>query len=121
MKQECAVLHGDIAQAQRETTFQAFREGKFRCLVATDVAARGLDIPEIDLVIMCHPTKDPDTYVHRSGRTGRAGRSGVAVTFYTPRELPLLRSIERRIRTTMTHVSAPQVGWREVVGLGRSV
>ena len=50
---------------------QAFREGKFKCLVATDVAARGLDIPEIDLVIMCHPTKDPDTYVHRAGRTGR--------------------------------------------------
>jgi ATP-dependent RNA helicase DDX21 len=108
IKVECAVLHGDIAQAQRETTFQAFRDGKFRCLVATDVAARGLDIPEIDLVIMCHPTKDPDTYVHRAGRTGRAGRSGVAVTFFTPRELPGLRLIERRIKTQMTQVSAPQ-------------
>eukprot|EP00277_Geminigera_cryophila_P025161 CAMPEP_0179480916 /NCGR_PEP_ID=MMETSP0799-20121207/58765_1 /TAXON_ID=46947 /ORGANISM="Geminigera cryophila, Strain CCMP2564" /LENGTH=482 /DNA_ID=CAMNT_0021293243 /DNA_START=292 /DNA_END=1738 /DNA_ORIENTATION=- len=110
IKQECAVLHGDIAQAQRETTFQAFREGKFKCLVATDVAARGLDIPEIDLVIMCHPTKDPDTYVHRAGRTGRAGRSGVAVTFFTPRELSLLRLIERRIKIPMTQVSAPQPG-----------
>ena len=108
IKVECAVLHGDIAQAQRETTFQAFRDGKFRCLVATDVAARGLDIPEIDLVIMCHPTKDPDTYVHRAGRTGRAGRSGVAVTFFTPRELSGLRLIERRIKTPMTQVSAPQ-------------
>ncbi|KAJ1477624.1 P-loop containing nucleoside triphosphate hydrolase protein, partial [Baffinella frigidus] len=65
IKQDCAVLHGDIAQAQRETTFQAFREGKFKgkfkVLVATDVASRGLDIPEIDLVVMCHPTKDVDT------------------------------------------------------------
>jgi ATP-dependent RNA helicase DDX21 len=81
---------------------------RMRSTVATDVAARGLDIPEIDLVIMCHPTKDPDTYVHRSGRTGRAGRSGVAVTFFTPRELPGLRLIERRIKTQMTQVSAPQ-------------
>lgn len=102
------MLHGDIAQAQRETTFQAFRDGKFRCLVATDVCARGLDIPEIDLVLMCHPTKDGDTYVHRSGRTGRAGRSGTAVTFYTPRELGLLRGIERRIGAKMKVISAPQ-------------
>jgi hypothetical protein len=102
------VLHGDIAQAQRETTFQAFRDGKFKVLVATDVASRGLDIPEIDLVVMCHPTKDVDTYVHRSGRTGRAGRSGVAVTFYTPRELGLLRNIERRIKQKMKQISAPQ-------------
>ncbi|EKX55400.1 hypothetical protein GUITHDRAFT_57670, partial [Guillardia theta CCMP2712] len=108
IKQDCAVLHGDIAQAQRETTFQAFRDGKFRCLVATDVAARGLDIPEVDLVIMCHPTKDADTYVHRSGRTGRAGRSGVAVTFFTPREMHQLRAIEWRIKTKMRQISAPQ-------------
>lgn len=108
IKQDCAVLHGDIAQAQRETTFQAFRDGKFKCLVATDVAARGLDIPEVDLVVMCHPTKDPDTYVHRAGRTGRAGRSGTAVTLFTPRELPLLRQIERRIKQTLKQLSCPQ-------------
>lgn len=98
------MLHGDIAQAQRETTFQAFREGKFRCLVATDVCARGLDIPEIDLVLMCHPTKDADTYVHRSGRTGRAGRSGTAVTFYTPRSATLLCSITTCYGTDLNHM-----------------
>lgn len=57
------VLHGDISQKQRELTLQGFRDGKFRCLVATDVAARGLDIPEIDLVVQCEPPRDIDSLV----------------------------------------------------------
>jgi superfamily II DNA/RNA helicase len=61
-------LHGDIAQTQREVTLQGFREGRFTCLVATDVAARGLDIPDVDLVIQTQPPKDKETYIHRSGR-----------------------------------------------------
>jgi ATP-dependent RNA helicase DDX21 len=64
----CQVLHGDIAQTQREVTLQGFREGRFTCLVATDVAARGLDIPDVDLVIQTQPPKDKETYIHRSGR-----------------------------------------------------
>ncbi|KAG0188945.1 hypothetical protein DFQ28_004125 [Apophysomyces sp. BC1034] len=74
IKQDAAVLHGDIAQQSREATMKAFREGKYRCIVCTDVLARGLDIPQVDLVINCQPPKDTESYVHRSGRTGRAGR-----------------------------------------------
>lgn len=64
------MLHGDIAQGQRETTLQGFRDGTFKTLIATDVAARGLDIPEVEVVVQCEPPQDVDTYVHRSGRTG---------------------------------------------------
>ena len=60
-----------------------FREGKFRVLVATDVASRGLDIPNVDVVIQVEPPQEVETYIHRSGRTARAGKDGVAITFYT--------------------------------------
>ena len=75
------VLHGDIQQKQREITLEGFRNGKFNCLIATDVASRGLDIPEIDLVIQTEPPKDIDSYIHRAGRTGRAGRKGISIIF----------------------------------------
>lgn len=65
-------------------------------LISTDVAARGLDIPEIDLVIQCNPPKDVDSYIHRSGRTGRAGRSGTCICFYKPQEEYDLQLVERR-------------------------
>ncbi|KAJ0780950.1 putative RNA helicase transcription factor interactor and regulator CCHC(Zn) family [Helianthus annuus] len=70
-------LHGDISQHQRERTLNGFRQGKFTVLVATDVASRGLDIPNVDLVIHYELPNDPETFVHRSGRTGRAGKKGV--------------------------------------------
>jgi len=73
---DCQVLHGDIAQSQREITLRSFRERKFKVLVATDVAARGLDIKGVDLVIQAEPPRDHETYIHRSGRTGRAGAKG---------------------------------------------
>ncbi|KAJ1913789.1 hypothetical protein H4219_005066 [Mycoemilia scoparia] len=78
------VLHGDIAQSQREVTLQGFRDGNVKVLICTDVAARGLDIPEVDLVINSEQPKDIETYIHRSGRTGRAGRSGTCVTCFKP-------------------------------------
>ncbi|KAJ1469826.1 P-loop containing nucleoside triphosphate hydrolase protein [Baffinella frigidus] len=81
-----SVLYDEDAVANREVSLQGFRDGTIQCLVATNVAARGLDIPEVDLVIMCHPPDSPETYVHRSGRTGRAGRSGTCIVFYGPRE-----------------------------------
>ena len=81
------MIHGDIEQKTREKTLQAFREGKVRCLVATDVAARGLDIPEIDLVIQTAPPSDIDSYIHRSGRTGRAGREGTCICLYKPQQV----------------------------------
>ncbi|KAI9282788.1 P-loop containing nucleoside triphosphate hydrolase protein [Sporodiniella umbellata] len=108
IKQDAAVLHGDIAQASREATMKAFREGKYKCIVCTDVLARGLDIPQVDLVINCQPPKDPETYVHRSGRTGRAGRSGVCATFYKPQEEGLLSYISKRTGVQFEQLSAPR-------------
>jgi len=92
----CQVLHGDIAQKQREITLKSFRDGVFKILVATDVAARGLDINDVDLIIQCSPPKDFETYIHRSGRTGRAGKYGVSLTFYTKREEPSIKLIEKK-------------------------
>lgn len=88
-------LHGDISQAAREKALRGFREGRTEVLVATDVAARGLDIPEVAIVINFDIPPDPEYYVHRIGRTGRLGRSGVAVTFVNPREMRELQLIER--------------------------
>ncbi|KAJ6294559.1 hypothetical protein OIU76_022608 [Salix suchowensis] len=78
-------LHGEIQQSQREVTLSGFRSGKFLTLVATNVAARGLDINDVQLIIQCEPPNDVEAYIHRSGRTGRAGNSGVAVMLYDPR------------------------------------
>jgi ATP-dependent RNA helicase DDX21 len=89
----CQVLHGDISQSQREMSLAAFKEGKFLVLVATDVAARGLDIPHVDLVIQTAPPKDYETYIHRAGRTGRAGRSGMHWILFSFQHWFLLCSI----------------------------
>ena len=91
---EAEALHGDLAQSQRERALGAFRAGRVRVLVATDVAARGLDIPEVDLVVQYHLPQDHESYVHRSGRTGRAGRTGTAIVMYGDREQRELRNLE---------------------------
>jgi ATP-dependent RNA helicase DDX21 len=83
-------LHGDVPQVQREKTTQSFRNGSFQCLVATDVAARGLDIDGVGLVVQAQPPLDAETYIHRSGRTGRAGKSGVCILFYQKREVSVV-------------------------------
>ena len=88
-------LHGDITQQQRERTTRKFRDGKFEILVATDVAARGLDIDDVDAVFNYDIPQDPEDYVHRIGRTGRAGREGKAVSFVFGRDIYRLQSIER--------------------------
>lgn len=90
IKQDMEVMHGDIAQNQREVTIKRFKEGKFQVLVATDVASRGLDIPNVDLVIQIEPPKDTETYIHRSGRTARAGKSGTCITFYMRKTFELI-------------------------------
>lgn len=105
---EAQVLHGDIVQKQRELRLQGFRDGKFQCLVATDVAARGLDIPEIDLVIQCEPPKDVDSYIHRSGRTGRAGRSGTSVCLYNAKQEWALKEVEKKAGIKFQRVTPPQ-------------
>jgi len=101
-------LHGDVPQSAREATLKGFREGKFDVLVATDVAARGLDISGVELVVQCEPPKDPETYIHRSGRTGRAGESGVSVTLVDRKKEGLVPLIERRAGLKFERVGAPQ-------------
>ncbi|KAJ8773020.1 hypothetical protein K2173_028197 [Erythroxylum novogranatense] len=102
-------LHGDISQHQRERTLNGFRQGKFTVLVATDVAARGLDIPNVDLVIHYELPNDPETFVHRSGRTGRAGKEGTAILMFTSSQRRTVRSLERDVGCRFQFVSPPAV------------
>ncbi|RYD28354.1 MAG: DEAD/DEAH box helicase, partial [Verrucomicrobiaceae bacterium] len=102
-------LHGDITQQMRERTLKRFRDGSVELLVATDVAARGLDIDEIDIVFNYDLPTDPEDYVHRIGRTGRAGRSGRAVSFVYGREIYRLQAIERYIRQVIQREKIPSV------------
>jgi ATP-dependent RNA helicase DeaD len=100
-------IHGDITQALRERIIAQFRQGAIDILVATDVAARGLDVERVTHVINYDLPHDNETYVHRIGRTGRAGRSGVAILFVTPKEGRLINSIERHTRQRITKVAVP--------------
>jgi ATP-dependent RNA helicase DeaD len=100
-------IHGDINQAQRERVLERFRTGHTQLLVGTDVAARGLDIPDVTHVINYDLPPDPESYVHRIGRTGRAGRSGEALTLVTPRERRQLRMIEEGIHRRIQPLRLP--------------
>ena len=102
-------INGDVAQVQRERTIDQLRKSKLDILVATDVAARGLDVPRISHVVNHDIPTDTESYVHRIGRTGRAGRPGVAISFVTPRENHLLRAIEKTNRTTLEEMKLPTV------------
>ncbi|MBS0614826.1 MAG: DEAD/DEAH box helicase [Proteobacteria bacterium] len=104
-----AALNGDIPQAQRERTVQQLKEGQIDILVATDVAARGLDVPRIGHVVNFDVPYDTESYVHRIGRTGRAGRSGQAILFIAPRERNMLRLIERATRQPIEAMVLPSV------------
>lgn len=107
-----AAINGDIAQAQRERTIAALREGGtggVDILVATDVAARGLDVERISHVLNYDIPHDTESYVHRIGRTGRAGRRGSALLFVSPRERHLLKAIEKATRQTLTETELPTV------------
>ncbi|XP_058084022.1 DEAD-box ATP-dependent RNA helicase 3, chloroplastic [Magnolia sinica] len=106
-------LHGDISQHQRERTLNGFRQGKFTVLVATDVAARGLDIPNVDLIIHYELPNDPETFVHRSGRTGRAGKEGTAILMFTSSQRRTVKSLERDVGCKFEFISPPQI--REVL------
>ncbi|MCC7199632.1 MAG: DEAD/DEAH box helicase [Gammaproteobacteria bacterium] len=104
-----AALNGDILQAQRERTVAALKSGAIDILVATDVAARGLDVERISHVVNFDVPYDSESYVHRIGRTGRAGRSGEAILFIAPRERNMLRIIERATRQPIEAMSLPTV------------
>lgn len=90
-------LHGDLSQSKREQVMRAFREAKLELLVATDVAARGIDVEGVTHVFNYDIPQDADSYIHRIGRTGRAGEKGIAVTFASPRDIESLRLIEKGI------------------------
>ncbi|XP_077569608.1 nucleolar RNA helicase 2 isoform X2 [Stigmatopora nigra] len=109
INQSSESLHGDIPQKQREYTLKGFRAGAFSVLVATDVAARGLDIPEVDLVIQCCIPKDVDSYIHRSGRTGRAGRTGMCICLYQKREEHKLEDVENVAGIKFKRVGPPSI------------
>ncbi|MGO0122502.1 DEAD/DEAH box helicase [Desulfothermobacter acidiphilus] len=100
-------IHGDLTQSQRETVMRLFREGAIEVLVATDVAARGLDVSGVTHVFNFDIPQDPERYVHRIGRTGRAGKAGVAITLVTPRELSQLRTIEQLIKRRLVRRPVP--------------
>lgn len=104
-----AAINGDMQQAQRERTIGQLKEGKLDILVATDVAARGLDVERISHVLNYDIPYDTESYVHRIGRTGRAGRSGEAILFVTPREKGMLRQIERATRQPIEEMQLPSV------------
>ena len=102
-----AALNGDLNQAMRERTVNRLKNGQLDIVIATDVAARGLDVNRIDLVINYDIPTDTESYIHRIGRTGRAGRKGTAILFAAPRERRLLKSIERATRQPLTMIELP--------------
>src|SRR5690242_17296788 len=102
-------IHGGMSQLQRDRVMNAFRTGQTELLVATDVAARGLDIPQVSHVINYDLPSSAEVYVHRIGRTGRAGREGAAITILDPREQRLLRTIEQHTKAKVAVASVPSV------------
>ncbi len=114
-----AAINGDIAQAQRERVIQQLKDGKLDILVATDVAARGLDVERISHVLNYDIPYDTESYVHRIGRTGRAGRNGEAILFVSPRERGMLHAIERATRQPIEQMQLPSVEVVNDVRIGK--
>ncbi len=104
---DVGALHGDMRQRERSQMLQRLRERKMKVLVATDVAARGIDVPDINLVVNYDAPRQAEDYVHRIGRTGRAGRAGVAVTFLGHQDRHLVRQIERYTGNTVSMMVIP--------------
>ncbi|WP_412895662.1 DEAD/DEAH box helicase [Bacillus sp. 1P02SD] len=100
-------IHGDLSQAKRISVLRKFKEGSIEVLVATDVAARGLDISGVTHVYNFDIPQDPESYVHRIGRTGRAGKTGMAMTFVTPREIGQLKNVENTTKRKMDKMKPP--------------
>jgi ATP-dependent RNA helicase RhlE len=131
--ESCGRIHGDRSQGQRTEAMTGFKRGRFRVLVATDIAARGIDVVALGLVCNFDVPNDAEDYVHRVGRTGRANVTGDACTFVSPEEERLLRSIEQTLCRRMPRETIPGFDYerqprgvpkrrelRRVFGLGRS-
>lgn len=117
-------LHGDLSQAQRELVMSRFKEGHVEVVIGTDVAARGLDVDNLTHVINYDMPHDADTYTHRIGRTGRAGRTGVAILFATSRDMATVKMLERRFSSRMVPMqipSAEEVAKRQVERFKESI
>ncbi|UJF34148.1 DEAD/DEAH box helicase [Paenibacillus hexagrammi] len=115
-------LHGDLSQAKREQVMKRFRDGKIELLVATDIAARGLDVEGVTHVFNYDVPLDAESYIHRIGRTGRAGQTGVAVTFAAPRDMYHIELIEKGIKMSLRREDAPRrvrISDTEEVSAGR--
>ena len=110
----CAAIHGNKSQAQRTTALQAFRNGEIRILIATDIAARGIDVSGVSHVFNFELPNVAEQYVHRIGRTARAGRDGIAISFVDGEERAYLRQIERLTRVQLEPVPLPE-GFAAVV------
>lgn len=106
-ERRCGLLHGNLSQDERNAVVSGLRSGKFKTLVTTDVAARGLDLPEVALVINFDLARKGDEYVHRVGRTGRAGQAGQAISLIAPNEWNLLASIQRYTGQTFARTELP--------------
>ncbi|KAL6847220.1 hypothetical protein ACP4OV_023073 [Aristida adscensionis] len=115
---QCEALHGNISQAQREKTLAGFRDGRFNILIATDVAARGLDIPNVDLVIHYELPNSSEIFVHRSGRTGRAGKKGTAIVMYSYQQSRAVRVIENDVGCKFTELPKVNVEGSDLLGGG---
>ncbi|KAJ3670019.1 hypothetical protein LUZ60_010343 [Juncus effusus] len=113
---KCSALHGDISQAQRERTLADFRDGRINILVATDVAARGLDIPNVDVVIHFELPMTTELFVHRSGRTGRAGKKGSAILIYSHDQQRAVRMVEHEVGSRFSELPkiAVEAGARDM-------
>ncbi|MBI4710746.1 MAG: DbpA RNA binding domain-containing protein, partial [Nitrospirae bacterium] len=109
MGYSAGAIHGDFTQSHRDEMMYKFKKGDIDVLVATDVAARGLDIPDVSHVINYSIPQNPDSYIHRIGRTGRMGKPGIAITFVTPRELRQLRLIELSAKTKIKKAKLPTI------------
>ncbi|HET6583361.1 MAG TPA: helicase-related protein, partial [Nannocystaceae bacterium] len=107
---QALAIHGDLEQPERDRALTLFANGSCPVLVATDVAARGLDIDELAAVINVELPREPEVYVHRIGRTGRAGASGLAISLFAPSELPRLRAIEALQHTSARVLPLPAAG-----------
>lgn len=115
---EAEAIHGDVSQSQRELIIKKFKSKKCTVLVATDVAARGIDVNDLTHVINYNLPQDPEAYVHRIGRTGRAGKQGTAITFITPAEFRELLFIQKIARATIKKEKVPTV--KDVVAMKKS-
>ena len=120
MGYSAADIHSDRTLAQRRAALEGFKNGKYRVLVATDIAARGIDVAGIALVINYDLPDNPDDYVHRIGRTARAGRDGKAVSFVSPDQKHVVRDIERLVRRTIPVSVLPELPADRSGDMGRS-